>query len=113
MSKYIYPLLDPVRPASEMGFTDEQLAWLADIATPRCCHATGEHNPRHFLDKRYVCYDQLAEVAYRLREALGLDGEPVDRGHYLQRRVDPSTAVSRVGCPQCEQAANTGAATAS
>ena len=73
MAKYLYPPLDPVRPASEMGFTDEQLTWLADIATPRCCHATGAHDPRHFLDHLYVCRDQLAEVAYRLREALGLN----------------------------------------
>ena len=113
MAKNLYPLLDPVRPASEMGFTDEQLAWLADIATPRCCHATGEHNPRHFLDKRYVCYDQLAEVAYRLREALELNDVPKDYGNYMERSVDPYVAVSRAGCPQCEQAANTGAATAS
>lgn len=100
-TKPLYPALDQVRPASEMGFTDEQLAWLVDIATPRCCHTTGEHDPKHFLERKYVCRGQLAEVAYRLREALGLDAEPLDRGHYLQRWVGPSEAVSRTGCQQC------------
>lgn len=103
-TKTLYPVLDPVRPASEMGFTDEQLAWLADVATPRCCHTTGEHNSKHFVERKYVCRGQLSEVAYRLREALGLDDEPVDWGHYLQRRVNPAEAVSRAGCPQCHDA---------
>ena len=104
-TKPLYPVLDPVRPASEMGLTDEQLAWLADIATPRCCHTTGEHDPSHFKERKFVCRDQLSEVAYRLRDALGLDADPVlwqQRGHYLQRRIDPSEAVSRAGCSRCE-----------
>lgn len=99
----LYPVLDPVRPASEMGFTAEQLAWLVDIARPRCCHTTGEHDPTHFATQRYVCHGQLAEVAYRLREALGCPDEPVDRGHYRDRRVDPSDAVSRQGCDWCDR----------
>ena len=100
-AKFLYPVLEPVRPASQMGFTAEQLAWLADIARPRCCHITGEHDPNHFVERRFVCRDQISEVALRLREALGLDDTPVDRGHYLQRRVDPSEAVGRTGCEWC------------
>ncbi len=100
-TKPLFPYLDPVQPASEMGFTDDQLAWLTDIARPRCCHVTGEHDPRHFEERSFVCRDQLAEVAYRLREALGLDAGPDDRGHYLRRRVSPSEAVSRAGCSRC------------
>jgi len=107
-TKPLYPILDPVRHASEMGLTDDQLAWLADIARPRCCHITGEHNPDHFVDGRYVCADQLAEVAWRLRDALGLDDEPADRGGYLQRRVDPAEAVSHAGCHWCEAGESNG-----
>lgn len=98
----IYPVLDPVRPVSEMGFTADQLAWLVDIATPRCCHTTGEHDPNHFVDGRYVCSDQLAEVAWRLIGALGMETEPVDRGHYRRRRVDPAVAVPAAACPRCK-----------
>lgn len=97
----LYPELDPVTPASEMGFTAEQLAWLLDLARPRCCHVTGEHNPRHFVEQRYVCSDQLAGVAYRLVDALGLGAAPHDFGHYRRRQVDPATAVSRQGCFWC------------
>ena len=97
----LYPVIDPVLPASEMAFTPEQLAWLVDIARPRCCHVTGEHDPTHFVNGRYVCSFQLAEVAWRLLAALGLEAEPAERGHYRQRRVDPATAVARTGCPQC------------
>ena len=100
----IYPAIDQVRPASEMGLAPAQIAWLTDIARPRCCHVTGEHDPKHFSDSRYVCSYQLAEIAWRLRSALEIDDEPVDRGWYLQRRVDPATAIPRAGCPQCEEA---------
>lgn len=100
-SKPLYPALDPVRPASEMAFTPEQIAWLADIATPRCCHTTGEHNPEHFAQRKFVCRDQLSEVAYRLRVALGV-GAVADMGHYEAHWVDPSEALSRAGCRWCE-----------
>lgn len=99
-------MTDPVRPASEMGFTGEQLSWLADIARPRCCHVTGEHSPTHFREKRFVCGFQMADVAYRLRDALGLD-YTVDA--YGRRRVDPNEPRPSLGCPICEREA-TGAA---
>lgn len=101
----LYPIIDPVRPATELGFTPEQLDFLVDIARPRCCHVTGEHEPTHFATGRYVCAFQLAEIAWRLLSALGLEAEPAERGHYRQRRVDPATAIPRIGCPQCERAA--------
>lgn len=98
-----YPVLDPVRPVSEMGFTAEQLAWLADIATPRCCHTTGMHDPNHFAEGRYVCSYQLAEVAWRLRAALDLGDDLEEMGWYRQRRVDPADAISRSGCQKCDE----------
>jgi hypothetical protein len=100
----LYPIIEPVRPASEMAFTPEQLAWLVDVARPRCCHVTGEHDPTHFAAGRYVCSFQLAEVAWRLLAALGLEAEPADRGHHCQRRVDPAMAIPRTGCHQCARA---------
>lgn len=100
----LYPTIDPVRSAAELGFTPEQLDFLVDIAKPRCCHVTGEHDPTHFAAGRYVCSFQLAEIAWRLLSALGLEAEPAELGHYRQRRVDPASASPRAGCPQCERA---------
>ena len=52
-------------------FTEEQIKFLKDIFTPRCCHMTGMHDPTHFEEKKYVCSDQKAEAFDRGRKLLG------------------------------------------
>lgn len=98
----IFPDLDPVQPASEMGLSFEQVNWLIDIARPRCCHNSGDHDPRHFAEHRFVCQDQLANVAYRLRVALGCTDILADHKWYRSRRVDPFEAIKRGSCANCE-----------
>lgn len=46
--------------------------------TVQCCHITGEHNPRHFEDKLYVCQFQQADAFARARVVLGMGGPTVD-----------------------------------
>lgn len=100
--KPLFPTLDPVRPAAEMGLTAEQMDWLLDIARPRCCHTTGEHDPTHFKYQVFVCREQLAEIAFRLRVALGKDDRHVSStGWYDSRKVDPAEAISMAGCGHC------------
>ena len=71
-------------------FGGEQLAYLKDLFTPRCCHTTGMHDPRHFVDKQYVCNDQKAEAFDRGRELLGF-GE-----------VTPEDAIPADDCGRCQ-----------
>lgn len=59
-------------------FTDEQRAWLAEMLTPYCCHITGEHDPGHFSEKRYICLDQMCAAYLRLRLALKMGKPSVD-----------------------------------
>lgn len=58
---------------SPCKFTDEQLEFLKDIFTPRCCHNSGEHDPTHF-----VSYRQKARAFDRGRELLGFGEVTVD-----------------------------------
>jgi hypothetical protein len=54
-------------------FTPEQLAYLADILRPRCCHVTGMHSPTHWReDPAEFCDRQQADAWERAVEALGL-----------------------------------------
>lgn len=56
-------------------FSREQLAYLRDLLTPRCCHVTGMHDPQHFDDKKYVCELQMSTAYLRARHDLGF-GKP-------------------------------------
>jgi hypothetical protein len=104
VSRSPYPSVDSVRPASDMRLTPEQIEWLLDLARPRCCHVTGEHDPRHFVDRRYVCRDQMAAIAWRLRIALGVDEVREVRPGVDRRWVNPEEAVSMAGCHWCDSA---------
>ena len=93
--KLLYPELAPVRLAAEMSFSEEQLAWLADIARPRCCHTTGEHDPEHFIRRSFVCRDQLADIAWRLRAAVPIECAVV--AHSPELRLRPMLQAGDLG----------------
>lgn len=60
-----------------VDFTPAQLEWLRQMLTPRCCHVSGDHDPTHFKERRYVCEIQQAERYRALRAALNLgDAKP-------------------------------------
>ena len=63
---------DTALPAVRPSFNDTQLAWLEAALRPPCCHVTGEHNPRHWMQAGTVCQMQKADAYDRIREALGL-----------------------------------------
>lgn len=52
-----------------------------------CCHTTGEHDPEHFAQRRYICKDQMAEAFKRFCSDLG---------------VNP-TVRSKPGCSWCAE----------
>lgn len=72
-------------------FTDEQLAWLRDLLTPRCCHISGMHDPVHYTEKKYVCESQKNGCYDRIREALNFG------------KVTPEEAIPRLNCPMCNR----------
>ena len=53
-------------------FSREQLDWLAKMLTPRCCHVTATHDPRHYQEDRGICEIQTDERYHTLRNAIGL-----------------------------------------
>ena len=74
-------------------FTDEQIAWLRDVLRVRCCHVTGDHDPLHFKEQRYICEMQQGAAWTRAVLALGFDDlaepagvEPYDGCFWCQRR---------------------------
>ena len=88
-------------PMSVPEFTSEQMIWLKTMLWPRCCHITGEHDPRHFLDGKYVCSLQESQRYIALRKALGL---PLLHPDKEWPGVPPEEAVSKPGCYWCRQA---------
>lgn len=61
-----------------------RLDLLADVCRllkPACCHVTGDHDPRHYVDGSYVCFYQKADAFDRvwkcMDEACGGEGEAV------------------------------------
>ena len=75
---------------TEAPFTTEQLAWLEEMLTPRCCHIVGLHDSSHFEEDQYVCEYQMTDRYQALREALG-----------LSTTVDPKTVVEADNCSWC------------
>ena len=75
----------------EAPFSAEQLTWLTDMLTPRCCHTVGLHDGHHFREQRYVCELQMAKQYHALRVALGLRPIP-----------EPAEAISEEGCFWCK-----------
>lgn len=45
---------------------------IAEAAEPGCCHTTGTHDPRHFVDGKYLCDQQKAEAWHRVVLLLGI-----------------------------------------
>lgn len=68
-----------------------QMEWLRTMLIPSCCHTSGAHDPRHFIERRSVCTHQKAGCYDRLRRALGLGD------------VTPHEATSREECIWCHQ----------
>ena len=76
-------------------FTDEQVAWLRDVLQLRCCHVTGDHDPLHFKEQRYICDMQQGAAWTRAVLALGFDDlaipatvEPYDGCFWCSRRPE-------------------------
>lgn len=63
-----------------------ELAGMLDV---ECCHITGEHNPTHFEDGKYVCSQQMADTFAFLRIRAGLT-------------IKPDRAYPKQGCGWCE-----------
>ena len=75
-----------------LTFTEQQVEWLADVLTPRCCHTTGLHNPDHFVDQAFICADQWRDSAHRLVKQLGIED-----------RFTVESARPTEGCRSCER----------
>ena len=78
-------------------FTDEQIAWLRDVLRVRCCHVTGDHDPLHFAEQRYLCDRQKGSAWVRVVLALGFDdladpsvAEPYDNCFWCRRKAERS-----------------------
>lgn len=82
---------DGDRAAVLATLTDEQLTALRDLIAPPCCHITGEHDPTHFVEGRYICQHQMAYAYKRLRHALGIP------------TIQPDEAKPVTGCGWCER----------
>lgn len=74
-------------------FTEEQRAYLRDLLRPRCCHVTGEHDPRHFVEGRYVCEIQASEAWNRACQEL------------FGEQFGPEDALPKEDCGWCESRA--------
>lgn len=86
-------------------FTKEQLDWLIDKLRLPCCHVTGEHDPTHFVDRKYICDIQIAKSWERLVVALGLaevvKQEPyIDSVRITDDRIQPRPES---GCGWCSR----------
>lgn len=74
-------------------FTVDDRRVLRRILRPSCCHVTGEHNPRHYMEGWGPCEIQQAEAYSAAIEALDLP------------RFSGGDAISTPECPWCERPA--------
>ena len=72
-------------------FTEEQIEWLKDMLTPRCCHTSGMHDPCHYTEQKYVCKSQKAECYDHTRLSLGMG------------RATPQEAIPSKSCSRCNK----------
>ena len=47
--------------------TIEEMLWIP------CCHLTGEHNPEHYKDRKYICRRQKAQALERFCEEMAIN----------------------------------------
>lgn len=68
-----HPAFDDWENLDAEAVLEDLLQQLSDAARPRCCHMTGEHDPRHFVEGKYLCEQQKAQAWHRVILLLGLD----------------------------------------
>lgn len=61
-------------------FTDEQRVYLEALLAFECCHMTGMHDPKHWMEDGTVCWEGMEKPYKRILEELGLEA-PVYSAH--------------------------------
>jgi len=56
--------------SDEEVYTKDEIEAMLELP---CCHITGTHNPRHYIERKYICQDQVAEAFHNLVKKLGLN----------------------------------------
>ena len=69
----VHPAFDGWENLDTGALLEDLLQKLSDAARPGCCHTTGEHDPSHFTEGKYLCEDQKAQAWHRVILLLGLD----------------------------------------
>lgn len=64
---------DNCKHLTTVEFLPDQVEVLRGLLVLPCCHTSGEHDPTHYIEGRYICYDQKAKAWERIVEALKIE----------------------------------------